>query len=78
MKYLIRQLSGTEMKSMCSILLNAQTNFSAEEYDCFRKCVKVAFDLGSVSIYRHQAIDFFISVQKFLREKATQGSCSAL
>ena len=66
MKHKTHLLSGQGIRPLYSTLLDAQTNFSPKEYDCFRKCVKIAFDLGSVSIYRHQALDFFMSVQKYL------------
>jgi hypothetical protein len=69
MKRMARQLTGPEMRSLYSIFLNAQGNFSPSEYDCFRKCVKICYDLGSVSIYEHQAIDFLIAVQMHLKER---------
>ena len=74
----IRQLTGPEMRSLFSYLLNASVNFNQSEFDCFRKCVKICFDLGSVSIYEHQAINFFRSVQHYLKDRYLNGDKSEI
>ena len=76
MKKTIRPLTGPEMRCLYSILLNAQGNFGPSEYDCFRKCVKLAYDLGSVSIYEQPAINFYIAVQLHLKDRMTNGDRS--
>lgn len=69
MKKSVRPLTGPEMRSLYSIFLNAQNCFHTAEYHCFRKCVKIAFDLGSVSLYEHDAINLFIAVLNHLKQK---------
>ena len=35
--------------------------------------MKIAYDLGSVSLYEHQALDFFIAIQFILKDKLING-----
>jgi hypothetical protein len=73
MRKSIRPLTGPEMRALYSVFLNASTCFQPVEYHCFRKCVKIAFELGSVSIYEHDAISLFIAVQAHLKSRYPSG-----
>lgn len=73
MKLSVRPLTSPELRSLQSVLLNAEGNFRPEEYNCFRKFVKYSFGIGSVSIYEHQVIDFYVRVLQHLRQKLREG-----
>ena len=55
------------MRALQSVLLNAGAKLEEEEYLTLRKCIKVAFDLGSVSIFEQLAVKLYIKIQICLR-----------
>lgn len=68
----IRPFTGSETKSLIPILIDAEQNFSEEEYHHFRKFVKVTFDLGSVTVYEHPVKNLYHMIQLYLQERVVQ------
>ena len=73
LRHNVRPVSGNEMRALYAVLLNARSSFHPLHYHCFRKFVKVAFDLGSVSVYEQEAIGFFIAAHQSLRLRMLEG-----
>jgi hypothetical protein len=76
MKRNVRPLTGPEMRALCFVLLNARDRFKKPDYHCFRKFAKVAFDLGSVSVYEQEAVGLFVAIQASLRDRLLEGEGS--
>ena len=68
----IRPVNTIELRSLHYVLLNPEIYFNEEEFICWRRFVKITYDLGSVSIYEPSARSLYKTIQVTMKERIAE------